>query len=231
MQDVANELGGAAPPASIIGNTDTFAQQILALANREGSELSQREGANGGWQQLQKTLSFATVIGQADYQLPSDLSYFIPSTQWDTGLRWRIAGSMSPQEWAFLKSGYVASLPPYRFRVADNKISLDPTPSSVTTITMEFSGNGWCRSQAGVAQTEWLADTDQAVLPEELFTLGLKWRFLRAKGFDYEQEFRDYENAVARNMARTAPARDLYLNRGQLGVHLLDDWNVPDQIS
>lgn len=230
MQDVANEVGGGATPSTIISNPDTFTKQLLALANREGSELSQCEGASGGWPQLQETWTFSTVISQATYALPANLMYFIPSTAWDTGLRWRIAGSMSPQEWQFLKSGYVASLPPYRFRIVDGVLEMDPVPASVTTISMEFFNNGWCKAAGGAAQTEWLHDSDVAVLPEELFTLGVKWRFLRAKGFDYDQEFKDYERAVERNMARSAPARDLYLTRGQLGVHILDDWNVPDQI-
>jgi hypothetical protein len=41
------------------------------------------------------------------------------------------------------------------------------------------------------------ADTDKILIDSRLLKLGAKWRYLKAKGFTYEEEFRAYENRIA----------------------------------
>jgi hypothetical protein len=53
-------------------------------------------------------------------------------------------------------------------------------------------------SRTSAAQSAWAADTDTGILSEEVMTLGVIWRFLKAKGFDYSEPFRTYEMAKAR---------------------------------
>jgi hypothetical protein len=45
-------------------------------------------------------------------------------------------------------------------------------------------------------------DDDVLLLREDLFKLGLEWRWKKAKGLEYAQEFADYEDFFADAFAR-----------------------------
>ncbi len=75
----------------------------------------------------------------------------------------------------------------------------------------------------------WAADSDVPLLDDFLFALGIKWRFLRAKGLDYQQEALTYEAAVERALSRSGMARDLPMNAGAgRATRLIDLGNAPD---
>lgn len=59
VQQVCDELG-IPKPSTVIGNTDVNIAQILALANREGSEFWHQAHRLGGWQELRKEYTFST---------------------------------------------------------------------------------------------------------------------------------------------------------------------------
>lgn len=106
---------------------------------------------------------------------------------------------------------------------------LNPTPTNSTdVIAFDYFSTSWAQSSGGTAQTSWLADTDTYVLDEECFIQGLKWRFLRAKGLDFGQEFDDYETVVGRTMARNGGPRDLAINTQSMQLRLISDANIPD---
>jgi hypothetical protein len=45
-------------------------------------------------------------------------------------------------------------------------------------------------------------DSDILLLREDLFKLGVEWRWKKAKGLEYAQEFADYEDFMADCLAR-----------------------------
>jgi len=61
VQSVCDEVG-LPRPISVTGNTDQTVRQLLALANREGKELSSRTSNNEGWPALRKEHTFALTI-------------------------------------------------------------------------------------------------------------------------------------------------------------------------
>lgn len=221
VQNAADELG-IPRPSAVVGSSDQTVRQLLALMQREGEELSAREGPSQGWPHLVREHTFSTVNGTADYALPTAFRYYINGTQWDRTNKWPLNGPTSPQKWQELKSGIVTSAKPYRFRIKANSLGVrrvffDPTPTTVDACVIEFISTFWCANAAGtVPQSIWTLDTDIALLPEELFTLGLKWRFRRAKGLDASVEYQTYEDAVSRELGRAAMAPDLPLGRRPL---------------
>jgi len=219
-----------AAPSAVVGNTDGTAVQMLALLNREGKELAKRVGQNEGWPILRKEYTFSLVVGTASYDLPADFGYFINATGWDRSRKWQLVGPVSPSEWQFLKSGYPATGFLYRFRIMQGQIYFDPTPNDVSSIAIEYYSKYWATVTGGTTPTKetFTVDTDIPLLDDFLLELGLKWRYLRAKGLDYEQEYRTYEDAVERALGRSTTGRDLSLN-SQPGIHrLIDQRNVPD---
>lgn len=298
---VCDEVG-LPRPASITTSSDQTARQMLALANREGFEISQRSSGLGSWNELRKeytfqvqstgvipnctitqgsniitigtpptqapqvgwvlsasggsnatgfqypasivsvvgstiTMSSASTIsatntslafGQESYSMPSDYNYMINQTQWDRGYRWQVIGPLNPQEWQVLKSGLSPTGPRRRYRIMGNKFYVDPIPYDSNTLVFEYYSKSFCQSSTGVAQTSWQADTDVPVIPDELFILGLKWRFLSAKGFDYSQEYKTYDDMVTSLLGHNMGAKVLPLNTQAMAPMLINNMQVPD---
>lgn len=168
------------------------------------------------------------AFGQQAYDFPVDFSYIINQTEWDRGYRWQLLGPVSAQEWQVLKSGLSPTGPRRRFRVMEGQLFIDPVPYDTNTLVFEYYSKNWARSATGTEQNTFLADTDTTVLPDDLIILGIKWRFLRAKGLDYSQEFKTYDDAVLRSLSRAGAARTLPLNAQSQGMRLLNNNNVPD---
>lgn len=168
------------------------------------------------------------AIGKDTYAFPVDIDHTIPQTFWDRSFRWQILGPLDPQEWQVLKSGISPTGPRRRFRIFDGNFVIDPVPYDDNRLVYEYYSMNWARSVNGVGQTRWLADTDSYYLNDQTFILGLIWRFRRAKGLDYAQEFETWSRAIERYKARQAAARSLPLNATASGVRLLNSNNVPD---
>jgi hypothetical protein len=77
---------------------------------------------------------------------------------------------------------------------------------------IEYYSDTWCATSLGVAQRVWASDTDVPLLPDDCFVLGLMWRFRKAKGLDYAQEFDTYEKLVTRELSRSGMARVINLS-------------------
>lgn len=217
-------------PGSVVGSTDSQAQQLLALANRGGIELAMREGSAGGWPQLRKEHPISVVAGTDNYAFPSDLGYFINTTPWDRTTKWPLVGPVSPQVWQVLKSGTIGSTGPRtRFRVMANRIYLDPSPTSSATVVFEYYMGTWCTDSSGVTYRErWASDGDLPLLPDDCHILDLIWRYLRAKRLDYQEEFNTCEDFTLTKLGRSTMAPVLSLAREEPNARLLDEMNIPD---
>ena len=211
IQAAALEMG-LPSPISVVGNPDGQTQQMLALANREGRELAQIEGA---WTALRAEQDFALVVGQAAYPFPADFAYYLPDTFWDRSTKMPMSGPMSPVDWKVLQSGIFPAGVFTRYRIMNGKIYFNPTPAAAHTVAIEYVSANWCQSLSGTAQGAFLADTDTPKLPDDLFTLGIKWRFLAVKGFNYSEEKDAYELAISRLRPRDKVTEDI--NMGQRG--------------
>lgn len=168
-------------------------------------------------------------IGQAAYSLPSDFEYFALQTFWDNAYRWELLGAISAQEKQILRYGVTAPVVNRTFYIRNNKMWLVPTPTTNgDLIAYDYYSNAWCQSAGGTAQTEWTADTDTYLLDEDCFIQGMKWRYLRAKGLNYDQEYADYESDKARVISRTGGERVLSLTGGSHFNRFIDGCNIPE---
>ena len=226
-QGALREIGELEVPTSIVGNANLTAVQMLALAQREGRELSRRTV----WQALVKEKTFTVTAAAAQTgAIPSDFRYIVSATWWDRTNKWRMLGPATPQQWQALNSGIVQAGVRRWFRIRGDSMLIYPTPTNTTdTIAFEYVSDQWCETAGGTGQSAWAADTDVGVLSEELMQMGLAWRFLKAKGLAYAEELASYERevdkAIARdggmptlNMAGAPGYTDLGLNIPDTGV-------------
>lgn len=174
-------------------------------------------------------------FGQIAYDLPTDIQMFITATQWDRNFRWQMLGPISAQEWQTIVSGICPVGPRIRFRVMADSTGVDkfwiqPPPGVAQTdvIAYEYISKNICNSSLGVGQTVWTADSDVYLWPEDTLVLGLIWRFKRAKGLDYGEEWDIWMKAVDRQIARSGGNRSLPMNAHSNGLRLLNQSNIPD---
>lgn len=199
-QDALKEIGGFEVPTSIVGNVNETAVRVFAIANRSLKETAKRLN----WPDLIVRATLTTAASTEEYALPSDFKSFINETMWDDTNDRRVLGPLSAEEWEFLQNSDAAdsSIESY-FRIfkstSDNNraVYLYPTPDSVRTVRYEYRSSGLTETSGGTLQSDkYVADTDVALIDEDIILLGIKWRFLKSHGLPYAEEFRDYEMAI-----------------------------------
>lgn len=204
IQNSAKELG-LASPSSAYASTDQQVIQLVALAQREGTELMQ----DFDWQVLttEKTFTSVALADQTTASaVPSDFDRFVPETFFNRSKKRPVFGPISAQDWQFTQA-VVATTLVESFRQRGNAILITPVPEAGDTYAYEYISKNFCESSGGTDQAAWAADTDVGILPEALMTMGVIWRFLKAKGFDYAEAFRTYEIAKAKAQAKDGGKR------------------------
>ena len=166
--------------------------------------------------------------------LPDDYKYLVDDTLWDRNNYWEMRGPLNPRQWQIYKSSVLGDTATTRrrWRIANingggKRFYIDPTPTSVDDLVFEYMSNGWCQSDGGTPQAEWLKDDDTVVLDEFLFRLGLKWRVLNRLGLDYLEEKDEYETEVENAIGRDTGGDELSLT-GPSPISLLTTCNVAD---
>jgi hypothetical protein len=105
------------------------------------------------------------------------------------------------------------------FPAYGGQLQMDPVPTSADTVVFEYVSKNWCQSASGTAQSLFMADTDLPLISDDLFILGLKWRTLAARGFNYSEEKAAYTEARDRAISRAnmSDALDMGRRMGRVG--------------
>lgn len=213
VQDACDDVGFPAP-ASVVNNSD--ADQYLRLLNREGEALSRHP-----WEALILEHTFDLVASTQEYVLPSDFRYILPMTQWNRDNKRRLIW-INSEEWQFFKGWTTVNGLNLRARIRDEQFEIEQTVTSGdagTTIAFEYVSKYWTENASSTAQQKFAADTDTSVLDEELLTLGLIWRFRKAKGLDFQADLAEYNYQVKLAKARDGGSRKLRMD-GNIKHHL-----------
>jgi len=168
------------------------------------------------------------AVGQEAYAMPFDVDKLIPSTMWDRSYRWQILGPLTPAQWQVLLSGLQPAGPRRRFRIMNDQFVINPVPYDSNELVYEYYSCNWCMNSSYQTQPRWTSDTDTYLLDDDTFILGLKWRFRRAKGLDYDQEWQDWDRSIDRYKANQATSTNISINSSAPGFRLLEPNNVPD---
>jgi len=213
VQDVQGRIGLPRSTA-VMSATDQTTRSLLALSIQEGKELARY----GNWQALTKEKTFTTVAAETQTDaIPTDFGFILDDTVFNRTTVRKLEGPLSAQQWQDLKA--LPSQPVFpQFRIRGNSFLYLPTPSAGDTIAYEYVSKYWVDTDAdgiGNAVT-WAADANTSVLDEELITLGVIWRFKKARGLDYSEEFRTYD--IERRKALTRDGGKPKLNAAGPGI-------------
>ena len=188
VQDCADDIG-LPRPSSLVGAVDISARRFLIAAKRTGEHLYRRHN----WSILHREHSFETEADEPNYAVPEDFGRPMQMVAWDRAQFWRMRGNRSPGEWQRLKSSLIASpglRRSYRLLVGPlaGSILIDPTPSSVAELVIEYVSSFWSETAAGAGQATLGADDDEFRLDHELVALGIAWRAKKSNGLAYADD-------------------------------------------
>lgn len=145
------------------------------------------------WQILRAETTF-TALGQNEQTsiLPSDFDRIIPETFWNRTEKELIAGPITPVEWAGLKANNYTNY--YKkWILRGGAINIIPAPTAGDTLAFEYVSKNWLEDVGGTARSVWTADTNTALIDEELITLGVVWEFLVRKSLPANAAAEAYE--------------------------------------
>lgn len=216
---------GIPRPSSYVGNTDPVARQLVALANAEGRSLASRHR----WNKLIKEATHTTLAAASQgtvASIASGFDYLLGDTMWNR-TQDREVPAITAEEWQAYQANGVAG-PFTKFRIRDGTLYMVPTPTAGHTLAFEYVSKNWCESSGGTDQDAWTADTDVGILDENLMGLGLLWRYKKAKGLEYGEDFADYERLVANAIARDNPQPRLSLTKYRRAGRFIGEDSVPE---
>jgi len=188
---VADETKGPRPE-TIATNTDPAAQNILRLVNKVGNRLQKAYAWNILTREATLTASGSETLIAAS-ALPGDFDRIIPETMWDRGTNNLISGPVSAVEWQGLKvQSYASQNKKWRYRYGD--ILTSPAVDAGNTVAYEYVSSKWAKNSGGVVQTSMTADTDTAVISEELIIYGTIWEWLDSEGQPSASAFQQFKS-------------------------------------
>ncbi|MDQ0084584.1 hypothetical protein J2W35_004953 [Variovorax boronicumulans] len=167
------------------------------------------------------------TMSQVAYPLPSDWLKQIPQTEWDRTNRWPMLGPKSAQEWQSFKSGIVYAGPRERFRIQGGALQISPPPPNGLTFAYEYISSSWVGDVSGTTKPAFTADTDTTIFDDSLMIVGLKMRWLRAKGLDFSVEMQEFNNLLSTIKAQDKSAPKLSLSPVSGSIYL-GTANIPD---
>jgi hypothetical protein len=126
------------------------------------------------------------TFSQTQYTMPSDYDRLVDQTEWDKTQHWVMLGPETGQQWQWLKSGYISSGPRMRYRLLGGFFQIWPPAGVADYIGFEYLSNQWVLAAADSvtpSKTSFTVDTDTCIFPDTLMVLGIKSKYMMAKGW------------------------------------------------
>lgn len=171
------------------------------------------------------SLTFSQVL----FPFPSDFDRQIDRTHWDKSRHWEVLGPKTPQEWEWLKSGYISSGPRIRYRPFGGLFAIWPPLGSTESLSYEYQSKYWIYATASTTLTKqaFTVDSDTCMFPDPLMRSLIKLKYFEMKGFDTTALYRDYLRQL--DIAKAADAGSPTLSMNPNISEVLIGWdNIPD---
>jgi hypothetical protein len=188
-------------PTAVIGNTDVGVVQIRYLLAETLRELSKYK-----WNEQKIQTTFTTIAAEDQGVLTTligaDFDSLVFATMWDETLRRPVFGPVSDAMWANLQS-FPASGPIYQFKVFGKHLHIFPAPTAGDTIYLIYQSSYPVTDSSGTPKAAITVDTDLFLLPEDVVTRSLDFRWKRQKGEPWETDYAEYTDLLAKGVQKT----------------------------
>jgi hypothetical protein len=220
VQGAAIRCGFSAAPSSAVSNPDQNIQKLVIFAQDAGRELLER----ANWVNLDTA---GTVTGDGAstlFQLPQDWVRFSPSDKSPRGAlvsnKYPLAplyGPINTEDLNLLKALPASTVRPV-WRIIGGALEIwpalagPPVPNPLglpgELVTFNYYSSFWIMNAARtVSRATWVADDDSSLINEDTVMKGAAWRWKASQGLQYAEEFRSYEQSLARNAAQQMTER------------------------
>jgi len=167
------------------------------------------------------------LFSKTEYAMPSDFHSVTANTFWDKSKHWLMLGPESPQQWQWLKSGYIATGPRVRWRFIGGKFNIWPPQNTQEYLGFEYRSNSWALNASGTPKQSMTADTDTCIFPDRLMVLGTKLKFFQIKNFDTTALQQDYNRYLS--VMKAEDKGMATLSFAPMPSQVLIGWyNIPD---
>lgn len=178
---------------------------------------------------VETTVGGAINFGKVKYRLPLDFDRPVDTTNWDVTKHWAIIGPLTPQQWEYLISGWIATGPVINWRLLGGYFQIWPVQTTADLLRLEYISSNWVQSTGSFTpdKSSFTVDADTCVFPDRLMVIGLKKKFFETKNFDTTALTRDYQEQLSIAYANDQGSGNLAMS--QKGVGYLINWhNIPD---
>jgi hypothetical protein len=211
-------------PAAIFSSTNDQVINLRNLLNEEVIDLARYHA----WTRLITEKTFDAVADDVQTSsVPADFDWYIRDTMFNRTTSRRVVGPLTPQEWQATLANQAASAIYDSFRFRGGDILITPDPTAGDDIYYEYVTKYRVEDSDGNQDQEvFAADSDVAVLDEELHVQGLKWRWKQSKGLDYAEDFQTYFKNVEKAVARDGGSKIINLTSSSLRRAIRE--NIPE---
>lgn len=228
-KDIINRAAvqcGLAPVDDPLASQDVNYLQLVEFLNTLGEDLTEEIQLH-----FEREFTITTAGGAKSYALPPDYCEMIDDTLWNNSGIYPLSGPITPQEERFLHAWNGVTTVRIPFRILGNRITFPVAPGDGLIITGLYHSRYWVQtasSLTGPDAERVTASSDYVVFDPQVVVLGLRFKWLAAKGFDTTFALADYEKRLEWAKGAIGGARALSLNgRGNSGFRFVDNFNLP----
>lgn len=193
-QDAALELSLSGPGTLFGDSAGDEAQKLLRQLTRTCRALA----ARFDWQKLRREHTFTTVAAEAQTAatpIPTDFLRLVEGTVWNRTTTWQVVGPLAPIQWQSEKSNGSARTQP-AFMIRNGLWLFMPEATADETIAYEYITKYIGYDGSSTERTAFTSDDDVPYFDDEALITGVVWRYRKAEGWDYSEEFREHEMQV-----------------------------------
>ncbi len=212
VHQVADELSLARPNDISDTTDDNTAQKIV----RHMVKTCRQLGTGYDWAVLRKEKTFTTVASETQTDaIPDDFLRFVSETMWNRTTRTKILGPLTPDDWQ-ARQAVLVNGPWQNFMIRGTSLIMTPVPSAGWTVAYEYITKTIGENVSHEGITTFASDDDRAYFDDELIILGTVWRYRKAEGLDYSEEFREFQMRRADLIKMDGGRRRLDMNADKL---------------
>lgn len=212
IQDACTSGIALEKPTSVFGSSTREHIELASLLNEAGGMIADAHE----WQSLNR---IATITGDGsdeDFALPSDYGRMLDKSQlWSSSLETPLTPISDRDEWLGLdvqSFDFVINA----WIIYGDEIHIKPALSAAVTVKYWYQSHHWARSAASANIDQFSADTDTFRLSERLLKLALIYKWREMKGLPYAENMADYQDLLAKLIARDKGSRIIRLGKAQM---------------
>lgn len=173
--------------------------------------------------------TIALTFSKVRFTVPTDYDRMVDKTQWDKDAHWEMIGPLSPQQQAWLRSGYIARGPRIRHWMQQGYFQIWPPLGEDENLAFTYQSKYWILATAATAVSKELytVDTDTCIFPDPLMRALIKLKYWEIKGFDTTAFRADYVRQL--DIAKAMDGGSPTLSMNARSSDALIGWNqIPD---